>query len=85
MKEKLVLLAFIIMLTGIVHSLVYSSFLVNIVVGLTFFLGVFGLYSIYTSLQIKDRLRCYATLFTGFLCVLIAYFCLELFLILGAY
>ena len=85
MKERIIVLFALVMLTGLIHSLAYSNLLVNIVVGATYFLGAFGLYSIYTSLKLKDKLRRYATLFTGFLCIWIAYFLLELLLMLGAY
>ena len=81
MKEIILVLAAIIMLTGLVHTLLYSSFLVNIVIGLTYFLGAYGLWNMYESIKYKNKQKRYIVLFSGAICVLIAYFSLELLLI----
>lgn len=83
MKEKLVVLAFIIMLTGVQYTgryygvIVKAQPIVNVVVGITIFAGCFGLFKIYTSIGYKDERKRYFNLFLGFLLVLIAFFALE--------
>jgi len=77
MKEKLVVLIAIILLTGPVYSLLHSSFLPNLVVGLTYFLGVLGLYSIYESVRYRDKNKRWLIFFFGVMSILIAYFTLE--------
>jgi len=73
----LVLITSIILMTGIVHSLTFSSLIVNMVVGSTIGLGTFGLYSMHQSLGCRDKNKRWLLLLTGFLSVLIAYFTLE--------
>lgn len=75
--ELIILLFFIIMLTGLIHSLVYSNLLVNVVVGAAYFLGFYGLLNIYESVRYKTQKKRLTILFAGVICVLIAYFCLE--------
>lgn len=74
---SLVALTSIILLTGVYHCLMYSSFIVNVVVGCTYGLGVLGLYSAYQSIRCRDKQKRWLLLITGFLSVLIAYFTLE--------
>jgi len=75
--KKLILLhiLFVALLTGVSHTLFYSTFIINLVVGFTYFLGIFGLYSIYESLRFKEKR--WLILFIGFLSVLIAVSALE--------
>jgi len=77
MKEKLVVLITIILLTSPIYTLFHSNFLENVVVGLTLFLGVLGLYSIYESYRYKDKRKRWLILFFGVMSILIAYFTLE--------
>jgi len=77
MKEKLVVLVAIILLTSPIYTLFHSNFLENVVVGITLFLGVLGLYSIYESWRYKDKRKRWLILFFGVMSILIAYFTLE--------
>jgi uncharacterized membrane protein HdeD (DUF308 family) len=77
MKELIIVLVAIVLLTGVIHSLRYSNLIVNLVVGFTYFLGFVGLFSMYESLRYKDENRRWIILFFGFMSMLIAYFALE--------
>lgn len=77
MKEFVVVLIFIILLTGVVHTFRYSSWLVNFVVGFTLFLGFFGLHSVYTSILYKTKKKRWLNLVVSLICVFLAYSILE--------
>ena len=77
MKELVVVLACIILMTGVQYSLLYSHILVNVVVGSTIGLGVLGHYTAYQSLRCRDKNKRWLLMVTGFVSLLIAYATLE--------
>jgi heme/copper-type cytochrome/quinol oxidase subunit 4 len=83
MKEKLLLAAFLIMLTGVPYTVTYYGVLsraqpiVNCGVALIFFAGFLGLYNMYWSARLKDQQRRNAVFIVGLLLVLIAFVALE--------
>lgn len=77
MKELVLVLLFLVMLTGFVHTLRYSNFSVNVGVGIFYFLGVYGLYSIYKSIQCKDEKKRCLRLLMGAIVIVISLFALE--------
>lgn len=80
MKEAVVVLACIVLLTGVQFTVLYSHIshvLVNFVIGGTIGLGVVGLYSMHQSLYCRDKNKRWLLLIVGFFSVLIAYVTLE--------
>lgn len=74
---SVIILLSIILLTGVIHTLFYSHWIVNLVVGTVYFLGVFGLHSMYKSLTGRDPQSRWLMLFISVMSLLIAYFTLE--------
>lgn len=74
---SIAILLSIILLTGIVHTIFYGSWIINLVVGTVYFLGVFGLHSMYKSLTGRDTRSRWLMLFISAMSLLIAYFTLE--------
>lgn len=72
-----VILLCILLMTGIVHTLFYSSWIVNLIIGFSYFLGVFGLHSLYKTATTRDARSRWLTLIIATLSILIAYFTLE--------
>lgn len=70
-------LFFIIGFTGVMHTLIYSNFIVNFTVAFIYFLGFLGLFSMWQSLKHKEKNGRWLMLLFGFMSVLIAFFALE--------
>lgn len=77
MKEIIVIIVCVALMTGVQFMLLYGHVLVNLVIGSVIGLGVFGLYSMYESRLYKSKEKKWLMLVTGFLSVLIAYVTLE--------
>ena len=77
MKEMVVVLTCIILMTGLQFTLLYSHILVNFVIGSTLGLGVLGLYSMYQSRLCRNKEKRWLLLITGLFSLLIAYVTLE--------
>jgi len=50
-----IILLSILLMTGIAHALLYSSWIINLVVGTVYFLGVFGLHSMYKTQRVVTQ------------------------------
>ena len=77
MKEIIIVLAVIVLLTGVVHSFRFSSFFGNFVVALAYLVGFLGLYLMWKSSRHKDEKKCYLTFFIGLATLMMAYFFLQ--------
>jgi len=81
MKEIIVVLAAIALLSGIIHTIMYSSLLDYLgffVVASTYGLGFAGLMTMYQSAKCPDKNKRWLLLFTGFTCIFVSYFALEI-------
>jgi len=83
MKEKFVLLTFIVMLTGVPYTVTYYGVLsraqpiVNFGIAILLFAGCFGLWNMYRSVGFKDRQRRNLMFFVGFMLLVMAVVALE--------
>lgn len=72
-----IILLSILLMTGIVHTMLHGSWIINIVVGTTLFLGVFGLHSMYKSLTGRTERTRWLILVVATMCVLMAHLTLN--------
>jgi len=83
MKEKLLLAAFLVLLTGVPYTVQYFGLLsratpiVNVSIGLILFAGCYGLYNMHRSVGFKDRQRRNVVFLVGLLLLLISFVALE--------
>ena len=83
MKEKFVLLTFIVMLTGVPYTVTYHGVLsraqpiVNFGIAILLFAGCFGLWNMYRSVGFKDRQQRNLVFFVGFMLLVMAVVALE--------
>lgn len=83
MKELLIVLVAIVLLTGVIHSLRYSNSLRNLAVGTLYTLGFFGLLLLHASTQQKNARKQLVMFTISFTFILVAYAILEVLLKLG--
>ena len=74
---------FIALLTGIHYTIENSIPIVNLVVGITYFLGSFSLYLMYKSCLSPNPKNRHLMFFVGIFGVVLAYYSLEILLRLG--
>jgi len=77
MKALIIVLVAISILTGVFHSIHFSSFHVNFFVGSAYFCGFLGLYLIMKSVQHKTLQKRYLTFFIGLANLLMAHMFLQ--------
>lgn len=75
--KKFVCLVAIILMTGVMHTLLYSNFMINFVVTATYILGAGGLYTMYETFKTSNKRKRWLMLFCGSVCLLIAFITLE--------
>jgi len=80
MKEIILILFVIALLSGVIHSIVYSSLLDyygTVIIATIYGLGFAGLMTMYESVRQKDERKRWLMLFVGFMSILIAWLTLE--------
>lgn len=80
MKETLILIVVIALLSGILHALRYSSplhYFGTATIATLYALGSAGLITMHQSAKVKDKKQRWLMLLVGFLTVFVAYFSLE--------